>query len=77
MTEHVLYVQRHSIMSAQDKTVQKVSWEETYRSMSFEQEDWSDFDVALFDGLADEPWSLQEEDDNVGSHCRRYDRLGV
>ena len=32
----------------------KLSWEETYKAMSEEQEDWSDFDVTLADGLEDE-----------------------
>ncbi len=32
----------------------KLSWEETYKAMSEEQEDWSDFDVTLADGLENE-----------------------
>ena len=33
------------------KNDQKISWEETYKAMAAEQEDWSDFDIALLDGL--------------------------
>ncbi len=29
----------------------KLSWEETYKAMSEEQEDWSDFNVTVADGL--------------------------
>ena len=33
------------------KNDDKISWEETYRAMAAEQEDWSDFDITLLDGL--------------------------
>jgi antitoxin MazE len=29
----------------------KLSWEETYREMATEQEDWSDFESTVLDGL--------------------------
>ncbi len=29
----------------------KLSWEQTYRAMAAEREDWSDFDAAVADGL--------------------------
>lgn len=29
----------------------KLSWEETYRTMAAEKEDWSDFDATVGDGL--------------------------
>lgn len=29
----------------------KLSWEETYRAMAAEKEDWSDFDATIGDGL--------------------------
>ena len=32
----------------------KLSWEETYKTMSEEQEDWSDFNVTVADGLEEE-----------------------
>ena len=31
--------------------VDKLSWEDTYRAMAAEQEDWSDLDATLADGL--------------------------
>lgn len=35
----------------------RVSWEETYRETAREDEDWSDFDTTLADGLdAAEKW---------------------
>ena len=33
-------------------TVNKLSWEETYRAMAAEREDWSDLDATLADGVA-------------------------
>lgn len=33
------------------KEKNKLSWKETYRAMADEQEDWSDLDVAIGDGL--------------------------
>ena len=35
------------------KNDQKISWEETYKAMAAEQEDWRDLDIALLDGLED------------------------
>ena len=35
------------------KNDEKFSWEETYKAMATEQEDWSDLDVAMLDGLED------------------------
>ena len=32
----------------------KLSWEDTYKAMADEKEDWDDFDTTLFDGLGDE-----------------------
>ena len=34
-----------------NKEKSKLSWEETYRAMAAEQEDWSDLDVTLANGL--------------------------
>ncbi|MXX04318.1 MAG: AbrB/MazE/SpoVT family DNA-binding domain-containing protein [Gemmatimonadetes bacterium] len=33
------------------KDAHNLSWEETYRAMAAESEDWSDFDVTIADGL--------------------------
>ena len=32
----------------------KLSWEDTYKAMAEEKEDWDDFDTTLLDGLEDE-----------------------
>ena len=32
----------------------KLSWEDTYKSMATEKNDWADFDTTLDDGLEDE-----------------------
>ena len=32
----------------------KLSWEDTYKAMANEKEDWDAFDTALLDGLEDE-----------------------
>ena len=32
-------------------TADKLSWEDTYREMAAEREDWSDLDLTLADGL--------------------------
>lgn len=34
----------------------KLSWEETARAMAAEQEDWSDWDVTIGDGLEELEW---------------------
>ena len=34
---------------------EKLSWEDTFREMAKEAENWDDFDVTLSDGLDDEP----------------------
>jgi antitoxin MazE len=36
------------------KEDRKFSWEETYKAMANEKEDWDDFDTTLLDGLKDE-----------------------
>ena len=33
------------------KETHKLSWEETYRAMAAEGEDWSDLDITLSDGI--------------------------
>jgi hypothetical protein len=32
------------------------AWEETFKAMAHEREDWSDLDGTLTDGLDKEPW---------------------
>jgi antitoxin component of MazEF toxin-antitoxin module len=38
------------------RAVAKLSWEDTAREMAAGGEDWSDWDAAVADGLADAPW---------------------
>jgi antitoxin MazE len=37
-----------------NKEESKLSWEETYKAMASQRENWEDFDATLFDGLKDE-----------------------
>jgi antitoxin MazE len=37
----------------------KLSWEDTYRAMALEDENWTDFDVALLDGLEDDSFDTE------------------
>jgi antitoxin MazE len=36
------------------KEESKLSWEDTYKAMANEKENWDDFDTTLLDGLEDE-----------------------
>jgi hypothetical protein len=36
------------------KNDDKLSWSDTYRAMANENEDWSDYDATLLDGLEDD-----------------------
>lgn len=37
-----------------NKKESKLSWEDTYKTMANEKENWDDFDTILLDGLEDE-----------------------
>ncbi len=39
---------------------QKLSWEDTYRAIAVEKENWADFDIALMDGLTGEEFDSKE-----------------
>jgi antitoxin component of MazEF toxin-antitoxin module len=41
--------------------VEKLSWEDTAREMSASREDWSVWEVAAADGLADAPWQVDRK----------------
>jgi len=41
-----------------NKEEKKLSWEETYKSMANEKENWDDFDLTLQDGLEDEDFGV-------------------
>ena len=36
----------------------KLSWEDTYKAMASEKENWDDFDTTLLDGLEDEDFGF-------------------
>lgn len=38
----------------------KLSWEETYREIAAEKENWDDFDIALMDGLPGEEFESKK-----------------
>jgi antitoxin MazE len=38
------------------KKDKRLSWEDTFKEMAREREDWRDYDAAVGDGLDKEPW---------------------
>ena len=52
----VLVEEREDGLLLRSKRDRRLSWEETFKDMAHEREDWSDFDAALNDGLDKEPW---------------------
>jgi len=38
----------------------KLSWEQTYREIAAEKENWDDFDIALMDGLPGEEFDSEK-----------------
>ena len=53
-SESVILEEKKEGILLHRKKDKKLSWEDTYKSMSKEKEDWNDFDVTLMDGLEDE-----------------------
>ena len=49
--DSLLLEETESGLLLKKKNDSKISWEETYKAMATEQEDWSDFDITLLDGL--------------------------
>lgn len=43
-----------------NKQQDKLSWEDTFKTMAAENEDWSDFDITLLDGTLMLYWSTQK-----------------
>lgn len=37
----------------------KLSWEDTYKEMAKEKEDWSDFDITISDGIEEDDFDLE------------------
>ena len=51
--ESLLLEETDTGLLIRSKETNKLSWEDTYKSMAEEKEDWDDFDVTLRDGLDD------------------------
>ncbi|MCI5132776.1 MAG: AbrB/MazE/SpoVT family DNA-binding domain-containing protein [Candidatus Electrothrix sp. EH2] len=52
--DSLILEETHTGLLLRKQENKKLSWEETYKAMSEEQEDWSDFDVTVADGLEEE-----------------------
>ncbi len=52
----VLLEEREEGLLLRSKDDARLSWEDTYKEMAREREDWSDFDATIGDGLDKEPW---------------------
>ena len=48
--------EREDGLMLRSKKHKRLSWDETFREMAREREDWSDLDKTLNDGLRQEPW---------------------
>jgi len=49
--DSVVLEERQEGLLLRSKTDKRLSWEETFKEMAREHEDWSDLDVTLTDGL--------------------------
>jgi antitoxin MazE len=54
LTNSLLLEETDNGLLLRKKDDDKLSWEDTYKAMAVENEDWEDFDEALADGLEDE-----------------------
>jgi antitoxin MazE len=54
LNESLLLEETDRGLLIRNKQEDKLSWEETYKAMAEEQEDWEDFDATVSDGLEDE-----------------------
>ena len=52
----VVVEEREDGLLLRSKKEKRLSWDETFKDMAREREDWSDLDVTLNDGLGREPW---------------------
>ena len=52
----VVVEQREEGLLLRSKGDRRLSWDETFKAMAHEREDWSDLDAASNDGLEKEPW---------------------
>ncbi|MCA1787076.1 MAG: AbrB/MazE/SpoVT family DNA-binding domain-containing protein [Desulfobacteraceae bacterium] len=53
LKEFLLLEETDTGLLIRSKETNKLSWEDTYKSMAEEKEDWDDFDRTLLDGLDD------------------------
>jgi antitoxin MazE len=52
----VVLEEREDGLLLHSKKDRRLSWEDTFKEMAREREEWSDLDVTLSDGLDNEPW---------------------
>lgn len=52
----VIVEQREDGLLLRSNSDRRLSWEDTFKAMAHEREDWSDLDGTLGDGLDTEPW---------------------
>jgi len=52
----VVVEEREDGLLLRSKRDRRLSWEDTFRDMAREREDWSDLDATLPDGLDKAPW---------------------
>lgn len=56
ITDAVVLEAREEGLLLRNKKDKRLSWEDTYKEMAHEREDWSDLDTAVGDGLDKERW---------------------
>jgi antitoxin MazE len=56
INDSVVVEEREEGLLLRSKNDKRISWEDTYKEMAHEREDWSDLDAAVSDGLDKEPW---------------------
>tara|TARA_Y100000294_G_scaffold63249_1_gene59894 strand:+ start:199 stop:480 length:282 start_codon:yes stop_codon:yes gene_type:complete len=59
-SESVVLEEKEEGVLLHRKEDKKLTWEETFKSISEKKENWNDFDVTLMDGLEEENLDSQE-----------------
>ena len=54
--EVVVLEEREEGLLLRSKKDKRLTWDETFKDMARERENWSDFDATVADGLDKEPW---------------------
>ena len=54
--ESVVLEEREEGVLLRSRKDKRLSWEETYKDMARERENWSDFETTTVDGLDKKPW---------------------